>query len=855
MSTTNADSVAKPASVHLLLPRSRLIGREQEVADVQRLLLSEEVGLLTLTGPGGIGKTRLAMQVAATLLDHFVDGIYFVALAPIRDAALVISAIAQAVGVHELAGRPLQEILQDTLCARRMLLVLDNFEHVVTAAPLVGELVAACQQLKVLVTSRSTLHLYGEQEFPVPPLALPDPHRLTGGEGEIAPNLARVPAVMLFVQRAAAAKPDFVLNAGNAAAVADICIGLDGLPLAIELAAAKVKLLSPQALLARLQQRLVLLTGGAHDLPARQRTLRSEIAWSFDLLTPSEQVLFRRLAVFVGGFSLDAAQAVSNGAGDLRMDVLEGIASLVDQNLLRREQGPDSEPRFGMLETIREFGLEQLAAGGELEMLRRRHADYFLALSEAVEPELRGPNRRPWLARLEAENGNLRAALAWSQAAASPGADSGEDDGRRDHGVRMAAALTWFWFFGNHTREARGWFASILAARAIPQSDGEQGATAALAQALWGAGLMAIVESDYPAARMYLEESVAVGRQIGDRSTLAVSLRELDLLELYQGNLAAADRYSKEGIALGRETGSDWDLALALFNAGYIASALGDNVRASAAFQESQILFQKVQDEWGVALALSGLGLVASQQGDYATARAQLEASRRLWKNQSDKWSLGDVLCLLGEVLHRQGELERARDPYTECLLVSHDVGDRARTALMLHHFGALAQACEQYGDAARLFAASAAIRSRTSGTHWFTLTGNDDYERDISALRSRIGEAAFAAHWAAGQALSLAQAIELALGGYASDAPGPVPTPPDSSLPQPAPPAVPANLSTREVEVLRLLARGLSNAQIADKLVISSHTVNHHLTSIYTKLNVNSRHAASHFAHEHHLV
>ena len=385
---------------NLLLPRSLLIGRDHEVTAVQQLLLQEEVGLLTLTGPGGIGKTRLAIQVAAYLIDHFVDGVYFVSLAPIRDTTLVIPEIAQTLGLREAGGRPLPESLQDYLQPRRLLLVLDNFEQVAAAAPLLATLLTRCRLLKLLVTSRSRLNLYGEYEFPVPPLALPGANHPAAGSMELVAGMARCAAIELFVQRAVAAKPDFALTAANAADVAEICTALDGLPLAIELASAKVKLFPPAALVLMLQQRLTLLTGGAHDLPERQRTLRDEIAWSYDLLAPPEQALFRHLAVFVGGFTLAAAQAVANAAGDLTVAVLDAVIALVDKHLLRHEQGPDGELRFGMFETIREYGLDQLAASGELKMLQQYHAAYYLALAEEGNRQLENGEQRTWLPRL-----------------------------------------------------------------------------------------------------------------------------------------------------------------------------------------------------------------------------------------------------------------------------------------------------------------------------------------------------------------------------------------------------------------------------------------------------------------------
>ncbi len=414
-----------PRRTNLPAQPTLLIGRDQEVAAVCALLRGPEVRLLTLTGPGGTGKTRLGLQVAAELLDAFADGIYFVDLAPIRDANLVVSAIAQTLGLTGRGDQPLRDRVRAHLRDKRLLLLLDNFEQVLDAAPVVAELLAACPQLKVLVTSRMPLQLRGEQEIPVPPLALPDLHRLP----ELA-ALSQYAAVALFIQRARAVQLDFAVTNATAPAVAEICHRLDGLPLAIELVATRVKLLPIPALLARLDNRLKLLIGGARDLPARQQTIRTTIAWSYDLLTAAEQRLFRSLAVFVGGCTLDAATTVCNANSDLPMDVVDGIAGLLNQSLLRQKEGTDGEPRFWMLETIREYTVERLEGSGEAEAVRRRHAAYYLAFAEAAQPQLLGAERAGWLDRLEAEHDNLRGALGWAL-----------DGGDAELGGRLAVAL------------------------------------------------------------------------------------------------------------------------------------------------------------------------------------------------------------------------------------------------------------------------------------------------------------------------------------------------------------------------------------------------------------------------------
>ena len=835
-------SVVKPPATNLLLPRSSLIGRDHEMADIHRLLLQEEVGLLTLTGPGGIGKTRLAVQVAASLLDHFADGVYFVSLASIREPELVGATIAQTLGLREVGGQPSLESLQDYIQGRQMLLVLDNFEQVAAAAPLVATLLASCRRLKILATSLAPLHLYDEQEYSVPPLALPDAERLGAIDMDQLPDLGQVAAVALFIRRAQAAKSDFTLSTANAAAVAEICISLDGLPLAIELAAAKLKLFSPSALVARLEQRLTLLTGGAHDSPVRQRTLRAEIAWSYDLLAPDEQALFRRLAIFAGGFSLEAAQAVCGGAGCASQDteqalkgaILDGITALVNQNLLVQSKPVGSDPRFGMLETIREYGLDQLAASEEAESIRRRHAHFYMDLAETLEPALLGPSRESTLARLTGELDNLRAAMAWSQTGL----------GSAELGLRLAGALAWFAHFANRAIEARTWLMLALKRSSEP--------TAARAKALWGDGLLAMPQGNTRMACTQLEESVALWRKLGDPRGLATALREWGFAEFYQGDVSTAQRHCEESVSLWRTMDSQWDLALSLFVLACTVSPRGDQTTALALFEESHSLFRGLKDPWGAAITLVVQGFFSGKRGDYATARALLTEALTSWREQEDKVSKTDALSMLGEVLQRQDEPNQASEVYVECLLLSREMGDKARCVLVLHRLGGVAQSLGQYDRAVRLFAAATAAWDPARAARFTTLDDLAEQEHESAALRNLVGEETFARSWAEGQILTLDEAIEFAL---AVEEPAPLR---DEHRPVTSPPttaAYPAGLTAREVEVLRLLAQELTYAQIAEQLVISRRTVNGHVTSIYSKLGVASRAAATRWAKDHHLI
>ena len=831
---------------NLTLPRSPLLGRGDTLAQVQQLLLQEDVGLLTLTGPGGIGKTRLALQVAANLLDHFVDGVYFVALAALADPDLVLPAITRVLGVRETPAQPLAVSLQEHLCDLDLLLVLDNFEQLLPAPHDIAALLAACPRLKLLVTSRAPLHLYGEHEYPAPPLALPPIADL----GTLAPSaldidaavgMRRYAAVDLFCRRAAAVQPGFTLTPANALAVAQICTGLDGLPLAIELAAARLKLFGPATLAARLQERLALLTNGPQDLPPRQRTLRDEIAWSYHLLRSEEQLLFRRLGVFAGGFTLEAAQAVGQTAYAQDLIVLDGLAALLDQSLLRQLDQDGSAPRFGMLETIRESAWEQLERSGEAELVRCRHACYFLGLAETLGAELDKPGDQSWaVTRLLAELDNFRAVMAWTAQTPSPDSDilrhAGTDmalspvpTSAADLALRLAGALAWFGLVSQRVQEVYTWLAGALRPAGEP--------SLVRAKAHWGAGTLAFFLGDYPTARAQLETSAAIYRRAGDQLYLARSLREACIAAYAERDLLAAQRYGEESVAILRALGRDDDLAIALDNLGATFAAQGSYDAARKFYEE----------EYALGLVLPSINLCA-----LAAALTQVEHALELARASGEKWTLAMVLNLWGEIVQRQGDMPLAGQLYQESLVLVNAAGDRSCTARVLYQIGILAQACGPYEAAASLFAFSSIQRTSSSGA-FYTLSTPAAEEAAIADVRMHLGEQAFAACCANGRAMPLSRAMDLALEVLAAPAPaaGTVASAGTAANGRQTPGGQ-SDLTVREREVLRLLAAGLSYAEIAAKLVISPRTVNSHLTTIYSKLGVTSRAAAMHYALHH---
>jgi len=611
-----------------------LVGRERELREVCGLLSEKEVRLLTLTGPGGIGKTRLGLQVAAELLNEFEDGVFFVALAPITDPALVASAIAEALGVVEAGDQPLEEGLKGYLHGKELLLLLDNFEQVLGGAPLVGELLSACPKLKVLATSRSVLKVYGEQEYPVPPLELPRP-------GGLLPidRLSQYEAVRLFIERAKAAKPDFSVTDENAPAVAEICMRLDGLPLAIELAAARIKLLTPSAMLQRLGSRLKLLGGGSRDLPERQRTLRGTIEWSFALLEEGEQVLFARLAVFSGGRTLEAIEAVCDAEGDLPMDALEGVSSLLDKSLLRQEEGPEGEPRFVMLETIHEYARERLEASGEAEETSRLHAEYFLALAEAAEPELSGADQLACLERLEAEHDNMRAALTWSL------------EKEPETALRLAVALARFWEMRARFLEGSRWLEA-----ALRQSDRADFGTRA--KLLSQAGTFAFYRTDFEHAIVLHGETLELYRQVGDDNGVAFALMCLGAQHMEKGDHERAAPFLEEALALSRRIGDKRNTAGTLHNLGEVERQRGNYERAKALGTESIGLWREIKDDYNLSMVVGWGGFAGGLE--WRPARPGRRVPQRGLGAREGAWVLG-LRGLLPGGLRRVGRSEGAR--------------------------------------------------------------------------------------------------------------------------------------------------------------------------------------------------
>jgi len=790
---------------------SSLLGREQETAILSQLLKRADVRLVTISGPGGVGKTSLALQVVHELQDAFPDGVFFVSLAAITDSTLIIPTIAHALGVTESPNRLLLDSLKDFLRKKQTLLLLDNFEQIVSAAPLLSELLNDCADLQMLVTSRESLRLRGEHEFPLAPLELDD--RAKKSEDRSANTPLQSPAIALFIQRVQAVQPDFHLTEENAPDVTEICIHLDGLPLALELAAARIKLLPPKAMLKKLQESpLQLLTSGARDLPARQQTLRSAIQWSYDLLNDNEKYAFRWLAIFVGGCTLEAAQSLIGSPAS--MDVLE---SLVGKSLLRQTE-KEGAPRLSILETIRDFGLEQLKKETELETAQRAHASWYTSFAEEAERHLLAAEQKAWLQQLELEKDNLRAAFRWAI-----------ETGDQALALRLAGSLGQFWFTSGRWSEGRRSLEEALTRTGNSKPD-----PALHAKVLFKAGFLARYQADFARARDLCEQSLALYRALGDRQGVVVTLAELCRISNYQHDQTAKKGFLAEAATLIeslpdtvekalaykdilisvvfstdpitdetirhldeferilRVLNFRTDLGLALAQHALLAILQGDNALAASLLDEAMSLVHEFKDERLKIRVESVQAFFDLQTGEYAAARQRLEANVRSAHKRNDN-TLSMVLTILAVVL-----LEQDMAEWSAKVLGMADknmgTGQRKPDLAMIERFPIV------QGFQAK--------------------------------LRSQLGEEAFEKHLMAGKQLSL------------DDLPA-IPRPPKQTE------TSPDSLTQRELEVLHLLADELSNPQIAEQLVVSRRTVDAHLRSIYGKLGVKSRDAALRVARE----
>ena len=779
--TTEGDHPKPAASPRHNLPilLTSFIGRGREVSEVKRLLSSSR--LVTLTGAGGCGKTRLALQAATDLLSEYPHGVWLVELAPLSDPALVLQTVAKALDVREESGRSYLEALTDYVQAKQLLLVLDNCEHVIEAcARLVESVLCACPDLRILASSREALGITGEVAFRVPSLSLPDLHDLSAVD-----HLADYEAVRLFVERGTLALPSFAMTPDNALAVAQVCRRLDGIPLAIELAAAKVKVLRVEHIAARLDDCFRLLTGGSRTALPRQQTLRAAIDWSYGLLLDDERALLRRLAVFSSGWTLKAAEAVCGDSRDLDpSDVLDVLVRLVNKSMVIADRELGRETRYRLLETIRQYAREKLVESGESERMRRRHLEFFLHMAEQAEPELRGAHQAEWFGQLEAEHDNLRAALEWSL------------DSAPEAVLELATTLLWFWTGCNHYREGLEWTEAALARTEAA------GRTLARAKALNAVTRLAFFLGDIEGGRASLEASLAIFRELEDTRGIAGSLNWLGLIEWQQGDYVAARSHFQESLALFRQLGDTWGIADSVHYLGHCALDQNDYASARACFEESLKLFRELGDSLSLIPLVKDLGLLAYLQDDFAAARPYYEESLELGRQTASKEGMAEPLNLLGDLARCQGDYQRAEALYHENLALLQDLGLRQVIPSTLHNLGYVALHQSDHRKAAALFAeglglfrergdkkgvaeclaglagvvgaqdearraavlfgAAAAAREALGVTLW--PANRIDHDRNLATVRAQLDEAVFNAAWAEGRAMTLEQAIACAL-------------------------------------------------------------------------------------------
>ena len=813
---------------NLPAPRSTFIGRKQQIEEVKRELALTR--LLTLTGAGGSGKTRLALELARDLLEAYPNGAWLVELAPLSEEALVPKAVAEVLKVPERPGETLTDTLAEVLRDRQLLMVLDNCEHLLeVTARLVDTLLDSCPRLQIMATSREGLGVEGELRWPVPPLSVPGPQQGTHSIEE----LEGYESVRLFVERARERDPSYSLNPQSVLAVAGICNRLEGIPLAIELAAARVGMLSVEQILQRLRDSLKFLTGGGRTQPPRQRTLRGTLDWSYELLSEDEKKLFWRLSVFAGGWTLEAAEAVGARGGIEEGEVLDLLSGLVEKSLVVARGSDQRGVRYRMLEPVRQYAQEKLKESGEAEAARRAHAQCFLALAEEAEPELSGPREAQWSERLEVEHDNIRASLSWSL-----------EQGETEIALRLAGVLWLFWFAEGYNSEGQRWLEHALS------KDG-QASAAARARALDALAWLADVQDDMDRAEAAAEEGLRLSEEAGIGGSLVASLKTiLGDVARTRGEHKRARELLEESLALYQEVGNRRFVPRALAYLGNLSIDRRDYEQAKEFYEESLALARELGDATSLSLSLVSLGYIFLLEGRHGRAMALFEEAARLSRERRHRGILIIAIDNLGWAVLLQGDHQQAKSYFEESLTLCKELGDKLTTSESLEGLACIFGARGEAERAARLFGTAQALRETVGYRH----TPEEDALREpyLATARSRLGEKAWEEALTRGRAMSMEEAIEYALARDEPSATTPSSTTRHSSLS--SAPELPAGLTPREVEVLGLVAEGLTNAQIAQRLFLSPRTVHRHLNSVYHKLGVSSRTAATRFAIEHGL-